>query len=206
MATTTESPLTDAQALFIDTFHKCTKRDPYFTGKKFALKRLRSKKFALFGKVRIPINLADKDLFELAGWGYIQLFSSPPGIIFTPKALEHNKEEIVKKKSKEKEAPPPEMQVFRINVIQVYAWLVASLFAASFSLFLLWLTFQQIVNGSISATVATAISTLVTSLLSGVFFKNYDKANERLKNTRVEFTKEESTHEIIASNEKNLSK
>lgn len=181
-------PLTPAQRQFLDTSYLHLRKDPALIGKKFSLKRLKNKKgCAQFGMTRIPIGLTDGDLFALARFGYLKVFADSKEIVFTRKLLELSGEPKKLPAAKKKSEPPsPEMQVFRINVIQVYAWLVTSLIAAIFSLFLLWLTIQQIIAGNLSTTVASAVSTLITSLLSGVFFKNYDKANDRLKNTRVQ--------------------
>jgi hypothetical protein len=144
-------------------------------GKRFDLLHQGNKRYIKIGKVQINVNLSDHDLVDLSRLGYILRYASPPAIEFSLRIWEQDS------KPKVEELSSPELQVFRINILQVYAWLVASLLAALFSLFLLWLTFQQILDKSISTTVASAILTMITSLLTGVFFKNYDKANDRLK-------------------------
>lgn len=179
----THSSLTEAQERFLKSFLAHAQKND--VGKQFDLTRQGNKRYIKPGKVQIAV-LPDKDLLELYRLGYILRYASPPSIVFTPKVIEL--------KTKVEELPPQELQVFRVNIIQVYAWLIASLLAALFSLFLLWLTFQQILAKSISTTVASAILTMITSLLSGVFFKNYDKANERLKVQPIKTRQGKKTH------------
>jgi hypothetical protein len=67
-----------------------------------------------------------------------------------------------------------------MDMIQVYAWLIASLIAALFFLFLLWLTVQQALQQHFSASVAAAIVDLISGSLTVVFFNNWNKANQHL--------------------------
>jgi xanthine/uracil/vitamin C permease (AzgA family) len=78
----------------------------------------------------------------------------------------------------------PSSQLLKVDIIQVYAWLVACLIAGLLSLFLVFLTVQQILAQNINTTVGAGITTLISSILSAIFFRNYDKANEQLKYLR----------------------
>jgi hypothetical protein len=184
--------INDTQERFLNSFLSHARKNDF--DKKIDLIHQGTKRYLKLGKTRILVNLSDKDLRELHRLGYIVIYSSPPSILFLHK--------ITELKPKALEVSSSQRQVFRVNLIQVYAWLIASLLAALFALFLLWLTFQQILAKSISTTVASAILTMVTSLLSGVFFKNYDKANDRLK---VQSTKDiqDKKHNQEISNKRN---
>jgi hypothetical protein len=152
-------------------------------GKHFHITRHGNKVNVKLGQVDIA--LADNELVALARLGYLQVFTDQPqSVVFTESVLK------LREVTPEVKAPPaestvsPASQVLRVDIVQVYAWLAACLVAALFSLVLLWLTVREIFDQNLTTSMASGVMTLLSSLLSAVFFKNYDAANERLKYLR----------------------
>jgi hypothetical protein len=185
--------LTKAQKSFLRSV-RAHKRE-LIVNRKFLVAHFGNIRYAKLDNIQILVKLNDKDLLGLARLGYLKRYANPPALVFTDRVFEGQKAI--------RDPKAPSAQIFRANLIQVYAWLGASLLAALFALFLLWLTFQQVLDKNISTGVASALSTMISSLLSGVFFKNYDKANDRLKGTRAKSVKSKpkpNEIEIIKNN------
>jgi hypothetical protein len=174
--------LSKAQKTFLKSI-RMYKREQ-IVDQKFLLSYIGNVRYAKSDRSRILLRLTDKDLLGLSKMGYLIRYADPPAIVFTSKIFEGQK--VIQ------DPTAPSAQIFRANLIQVYVWLGASLLAAAFALFLLWLTFQYVVGKNLSTSVASALLTMISSLLTGVFFKNYDKANDRLKATRVKPLKSQS--------------
>jgi len=177
-----DTQLTETQKRFLRTF--LAQAGEHAIDKKFDLIRHGSRKYARWGQVDIAVNMSDEDLVALGRLGYLRVYTDPPAIAFTEKVLEEPTNKSEEGQEVSNKGQMLSLQVLRMDIIQVYAWLFASLLAAVFSLFLLWLTVQQALTQNISASIASAIMTAISSLLSGVFFRNYDKANEHLKYMR----------------------
>jgi hypothetical protein len=152
--------------------------------KKFELIRHGNRKYARLNETEISMNLSDQEITALARLGYLQIYTNPPAIVFTPKILTELKKLDNQIKPASSPNLKPSSQILKMDIIQVYAWLITSLIAAIFSLYLLWTTIQFALNNNVSESVFTGVITAVSGLLSAVFFRNYDKANGYLKHLR----------------------
>jgi len=161
--------------------------DEDMIGKKIDLVWEKDRKCARLGKKEISINLRDSELLQLASLGYVELYlsSAPKSIVF--------KKTILPVKTNEKgpndpQAPLPD-KVMDVDINQLYVWLIACVVFAIVAVILLVVTINAILDQRISTSVASGIISLVTSIASIVFFKNYDKANDRLKRFRSDPSK-----------------
>ncbi|MBM4432845.1 MAG: hypothetical protein FJ025_02450 [Chloroflexi bacterium] len=179
---THEPHLSETQQAFLNTVLAHAGEQAF--GKKFDLVQHGTKRYLRREQATIPVDLSDEDLMLLARLGYVQIYADPPAIVFARRLPEKPAGIEKERKVSSGERVPLSHQIFRVDTIQVYAWLSVSLLAAVVSLILLWLTVQQALAQNISSTVLSAIMTAISSLLSAVFFRNYDKANDRLKYMR----------------------
>jgi hypothetical protein len=154
----------------------------------FALTRRGNKRrYFSCGSIEIATSLSDEDLFDLAQQGLIEIRADPLSIKFLGKVQEQTIENtpVMSKKGPNNE---PNHRVVQMDIIQVYAWLGVSIIAALFSLVLFGTAVQQVVNQNLPAGLLAGISTPFAGFLTVVFFRNYDKANERLRSLRSEPT------------------
>lgn len=177
------SQLTETQMQFLRTF--LTQAGENAIGKTFDLIRHENRKYARWRQIDIAVNMSDEDLCALARLGYLRLYLDPPAIVFTEKVAKGPSNEVEDRREiSDIEETPARHKVLQMDIIQVYAWLIASLIAAMFSLYLLWLTIQQVLAQNISISIASGSTTVISSLLTALFFRNYDKANQHLKHMR----------------------
>ena len=182
-----EISLTDPQRKFLNTF--LLQAGAEAIGQRFDLVRHGHRKYIRRGEVEVALNMADKELMGLARAGYLQVSASPAAVILTQKILDAlpPQAEMTERKPdvyQTEEAGSPNLRVLQVDIVQVYAWLIVSIIAALFCLFLLWWTVQNALEQNISESVLSGIMTAITGLVSAVFFRNYDKANEHLKYLR----------------------
>jgi hypothetical protein len=179
-----DTQLTDNQRRWLSTF--LAQFGEAAVGQKFKVVQHGNRRYARLGNEDIAINLTDDELVSLSRAGYVQVYASPAAIIFMPRVLEIAPSQV--------EAPavepvqgglePGRARVLALDIFQVYAWLGACLVVGLFSVYLLWLTIQQVLAQNLSASIASGLFTLISTFLTNVFFRNYDKANEHLKYLR----------------------
>lgn len=126
-----------------------------------------------------PVQCSDQDLLALARMGYIELYSSPPSIVPTslvwrPLPTNQSKGCLAQDAA----------DVLKLDIRQVHAWLLASIAAAVCALLLLALTVIQVLSGNASAGSAATAGSLISSVLTLGFFRQYDRANQRLRGLR----------------------
>lgn len=157
-----------------------------FVGKNFILSWQGKDKIKYFScnQIGFSLNISDTDLLLLAQQGYLQVYVNPPSVIFTEKALEKTSLETDILLLSDNDSIEPQMQILKVDIIQVYAWLVASLVASAISLSLLLIVIQQLLNKNLTIGILSSVSTIASGFVATIFFKNYDKANERLKYLR----------------------
>jgi hypothetical protein len=176
---TDSNQLSSAQKTFIALVS--TWIDPQAIGRKLNLIWEKDRKCARLGDNELAINLTDNELLDLASLGYLELYlsSSPQAIIF--------KEPIFRRETGQKQSGEPHVsskKIVEMDIRQVYVWLGASVVFAMIAIILLVITINALLANKITSTVASGIITLVTTIAAAVFFRNYDKANERLKRFR----------------------
>jgi hypothetical protein len=176
------SQLTSAQRTFIATV-SARIIDEEATDKKFDLIWENDRKCARLENIEIPINLTDSELLNLASLGYTEMYlsSTPKSIVFK-KSILQQKTDMEDPDDNKKQALTT--RVLDVDIIQVYVWLGACLVFAIIALILLVVTIDGLIAHRISTTVASGIITIVTTIASAIFFRNYDKSNDRLKNFR----------------------
>jgi hypothetical protein len=136
-------------------------------------------------KVEFTVHISDSDIFGLAQQGYLLVYTNPPSINFTEKMLEKQSSDANTPRPPNYSIPTdPHSQVLTVDIIQIKAWLIASLIAAAISMLLLVLAIQQLLNQNIPIGIVSGLSTIATGFTTSIFFKNYDKANERVKRLR----------------------
>lgn len=188
----TDNELTSAQKKFIAQISIWIDRDSI--GKKFDLIWEDDRKCVRQGSNEISINLESSEMFQLARLGYFVLFlsSTPKAIIFKEPILPREADEkhpdglpILASKSNEPVEPSPS-GVMHEDLLQLRIWLGASLAFAVIAVFLLWTTVNALLAGRIPTTVGSGIITLVTTIAAAVFFRNYYKAHDWLKESQRE--------------------
>jgi hypothetical protein len=152
-------------------------------GKKFDLVNAGGQRYLQREQNVVPVMLSDTDLLHLSRSGYLNIYATttPVSIVFTELVLVNFTEKGVPEESHNERVSDA---IVRMDMVQVYAWLIASLIAALFFLFLLWLTVQQALQQHFSASVAAAIVDLISGSLTVVFFNNWNKANQHLSHLR----------------------
>jgi hypothetical protein len=177
-----DNKLTEPQNMFLQLF--LTRFGENNIGEKLEIVRHGKRKYARIGREEIPLSISDDEIIQLAQYGYLEIYSTEPiHIAFTKLTFEKTADKV-EKGNFAVDRKSPLSNVLTMDIIQVYAWLGACLIAGLLSLFLLFLTVQQIFAQNISVSIGSGITTLISSLLSVVFLKNYDKANDRLKHLR----------------------
>jgi hypothetical protein len=179
--------LSISQQRLIDTY--LANAGTEYIGRKFTLTRRAKNNITCFtsGKVEFGLEISDIDLLTLAQLGYAQTYVNPPAISFTAKILvKPDTEKDSTSTTADNRPAEPHMQVLKVDIIQIYAWLIASLIAAGLSLILLVIAIRQVLNQNIPVGILSGLSTIASGFVTTIFFKNLDKANERLKRLRSE--------------------
>lgn len=157
-----------------------------YIGKTFVLSRQGKDKIKYFScnKIGFSLDISDSELLSLAQQGYLQIYTDHPSVIFTEKSLEKTSPETEVLSLPDNTSMEPHLQILKVDIIQVYAWLIASLVASAVSLFLLLIVIQQVLNRNLAIGIVSGLFTIASGFVTTIFFKNYDKANGRLKHLR----------------------
>lgn len=128
-----------------------------------------------------PLQCTDRDLLDLARHGYIKLYTAPPAVVLLP----DTEETATHGPADRSVAGDADGPVVRLDIVQVYAWLAASLVGGLFALGLLTFTVVEIVLGRAPLGVASTVAGAISSVLTVAFFRQYDQSNARLRGHRT---------------------
>lgn len=173
-----------SQQKLVDTFLACAGKE--YIGKTFLLNERGKDKIKHFScdRVGFSLDISDSELFSLARHGYLQIHTDPPAVIFTEKTLERIITKADLSSPSETMLGETDLQILKVDMFQLYAWFVLSLLASVVSLYLLIMAIQQVLNSNLTIGILSGLSTVASGFVTTLFYKNYDKANERLKYLR----------------------
>jgi hypothetical protein len=181
---TQHQSLLDSQKRLLESFRANAGKN--YVGERFGFSqqaKSKSKYFSCKG-VGFAVDISDSDLLSLAQQGYISVFADHPSIVFTHKAHEELRTEAEATRRPESALPSPQDKLFKADLLQIYAWSLVCLLAASAALVLLVVTALQVLNGNVTIGILSGMATIIPVFLTRVFFRQYEKANERLRHLR----------------------
>ncbi len=153
-------------------------------GERFTFNQQGKTKHFSCKRVGFTLDISDLELLELAQQRFLRVYANPPAIVFTEKTLGKPGSEAEATIRPERQTPGPQDKLFQADLFQLYAWLVVCVIAVAASLSLIIVATLQVLNNNVTIGILSGLATIIPAYVTKICFRNYEKANERLRYLR----------------------